>query len=109
MLKCVQAVLPVEQIMDVRKALTWVAANRRSPELRPGLDLASPEERARLRAITSADAGRLAERYGLMFAEPEPALAAAPHRPFDRVDFDAIKETIAPKLATHTRAALDEL
>ncbi len=107
MLKCVQASLPDEQISDIRKALTWIAGNR-PPALRPDLDLASPAERADLRAIMGADADRLAEKYGLVFAETEPAPAAA-YRPFDEEDFNAIKEAIAPRLAKRTRAAVDGL
>jgi hypothetical protein len=106
LLKCIQASFPAECVRDVRKALTGSAASRRAASLRPGLDLATPQERARLRAIMSADAARLEQNYGITFAERGPA---ALYRPFDKDDFNAIMEAIAPRLASHTRAALDDL
>lgn len=107
MLECMQLSLPAELLNDVRKVVIRTAASGRSISLNPGLDLANPAERAALRAVMSADAGRLADRYGITFSAVEPAAIA--YRPFDRNDFNAIRKAIGPRLAAHTRAALDDV
>jgi len=107
LLRCIQASFPTESLTDVRKALIRRAASRRPLPLRPGLDLATPEERIGLRAVMSADARRLAENYGFAFAEAQPS--TAPYRPFDKDDFRAIKKMIAPGLGARTLTALDDL
>jgi hypothetical protein len=103
LLRCLQAPLPTGSLAEVRKVLIGRAMNGRPPPLRPGLDLASPEERARLRAMTRADAARLAGDYGIAFAQPD---APPPYRPFERDDFDIIRGVIAPRLSEETRVAL---
>jgi hypothetical protein len=107
LLTCMRSSIETERIKDVRRALLRTAASRRAPRLSPGLDLASPAERTELRAIMSADAGRLAAKYGIMLPEPEPA--TAPYRPFSRDDIEAIRQRIAPRLPALARAALDSL
>jgi hypothetical protein len=57
--------------------------------------------------MMNADAGRLAQKYGVRFAEPEPA--TAPYRPFDQGDIEAIKTMIGPRLPDSVRATLDGL
>ena len=107
LLRCIQASFPTERLRSIRKACLRSAAGRRFRPLRPGLDLASPAEREDLRAIMNADAERLAEKYGVRFAEPE--APTAPYRPFDQDDIAAIREMIGPRLAAGARAALDDL
>jgi hypothetical protein len=104
---CIQASLSNERLLDIRFALIRSAVGRPSLPLRPGLDVASPAERARLRAIMSADAERLKEHYGTAFAKTDarPTL----YRPFDQTDFNEIKDLITPRLSLDTRAALDRL
>jgi hypothetical protein len=107
MLRCVQASLAAEHLSDIRKALMWVAANQ-TIEVRPGLDVASPAERAGLRAIMHADAARLAEKYAIAFAQPE-LTATETYRAFDKDDLDHIRAAITPRLGTHARTAVGDL
>ena len=58
------------------------------PLLRPGLDVATPEDRESLRAAASADADRLRERYGIELDQRTREPIA--YRPFDEEDFDTI-------------------
>ncbi len=107
LLRCNQAALPDEAFLDVRKVLTVSATRAQGPALRPGLDVATPDERRRLRDTAAVDADRLAERYGVTLS----AIAHEPvaFRAFDPEDFKAIRESIAPRLNRSTQDALNDI
>jgi hypothetical protein len=107
LLKCGQAPLPKADFLEVRRALSVCVGRKRGPALRPGLDVASPDERRMLRETAAADADRLAERYGMTLGAPtgEPLV----WRPFDQDDFAAIGDAIMPQLPQSTREALGRL
>lgn len=108
LLRCNRAGLPDAAFAEVRRALTaYRGPGGAGLALRPGLDTATPGERATLRKATADDAGRLAERYGVTLC----AGTAAPveHRPLDEGDVEAITQAIAPRLTRPARDALNGL
>lgn len=107
LLRCNQAGLSDEAFLQVRRALGFQAAGKKKLALGPGLDLATPAERAALRKATADDADRLAERYGVVLGgeTSEPMT----YRPFDESDFRAIRAAIAPRVTRQTQDALDTL
>jgi hypothetical protein len=106
LLLCNAEKMPSERFSIVRDALRDVGAGGEELDLRPGLDVATPVERQRLRKIMAGDAPRLAERYGV---ELQGAQAEAPYRPFERDDFDVIRNALYPKLDDVTRRCLQEM
>ncbi len=107
LLRCNQAGLPDVAFLHARAALGRQTTREADFGLRPGLDIATPDEREALRKSTAADAGRLAEKYGVTLSAETREPAA--YRPFDEEDFRAIKAAIAPQLTTSTLEALDNL
>jgi hypothetical protein len=104
LLRCNQAGISDEVFAKVRGALTRELLSNNTPELRPGLDVATPEDREGLRAVADADADRLRERYGVSMVQRTRAPVA--YRPFDDNDVEAVRTTLAAKLS---RSVLDAL
>lgn len=104
LLKCNQADIPAAAFLDVRRALAVHAASESELGLRPGIDLATPEERQGLRKVAAADEARLAHMYGVMLSDEIRKSRA--YRSFDEDDFRAIRAAIAPALAKATHGAL---
>ncbi|MBA3812793.1 MAG: hypothetical protein H0X27_14325 [Caulobacteraceae bacterium] len=107
LLKCNQAALPDDAFLRVRKALAADGPRDVDFGLRPGLDMAAPDERRAMREATAKDADRLLERYGVSLSAETRAPIA--YRPFDEEDFNTIRQAIAPRLPTATREALETI
>jgi hypothetical protein len=107
LLKCNQARIPDEAFVKVRQALIRGRRLDETPLLRPGLDLATPEERQHLRDVAGADAGRLRERYGVTLARRTHEPVA--YRAFDDEDVEAITNALAPRLPPSALAALEAM
>jgi hypothetical protein len=104
LLRCNQIALRDDAFLDARRALGIGGARNSRPALRPGLDLATPEERERLRETAAGDAERLMRRYGV--ATSAATRQAIAYRSFDDDDFATIRGAIAPLVSHSTRDAL---
>ena len=107
LLKCNRARIPDEAFVKVRKAMIRGARLGVVPHIRPGLDLATPDEREGLRDAAAADAGRLRERYGITLAQRTREPVAC--RPFDDEDIEAIRTAFAAKIPRSALEALDRI
>ena len=105
LLKCNEAGISDEIFLKVRGVLTRGLPSSDTFRLRPGLDVATPEEREGLRAVATADADRLRERYGVTLNQRTREPIA--YRPFDDEDVDAIRNALAASLPRSAREALD--
>ncbi len=103
---CNQAQIPDATFIKVRRALAGMTPES-APDLRPGLDVATPEERQGLRAAAAGDADRLQERYGVTLTRRirEPIA----YRPFDKEDVEAIRRALAAKIPRSALDALDQV
>jgi hypothetical protein len=106
MLKCNQARISDETFIKVRRVLGSKKAAE-APRLRPGLDVATPEEREGINAAAVADADRLRERYGVTLSQRirEPIA----YRPFDSEDVEMIRAALTAKIPRSALEALDAL
>jgi hypothetical protein len=108
LLRCNQGGLPDGPFVEVLAGLKRLARRAEViPDLAPGLDIATPEERAALRGVMAADADRLMERYGIAL-DPK-VREPAPYRPFEASDFRAIRAALAARLSKATREALERI
>ena len=103
LVRCNAARLPDAAFYAVRDALGVMVSNGRDPELRPGLDVASPTERRTLRELTILDAERLAEKYGVTFRAQA---TESTYRPFERQDFVSIRRALKSDVDQATFRAL---
>jgi hypothetical protein len=93
--------------LDTRNALYRRLQRQPSLLLRPGLDVATPDERRGLRDIGAADADRLWNRHGVTLTQK--AREPVAYRPFDDEDFRLIREAIDSELQPAARSALDRM
>ena len=107
LLKCNQAQIPDDTFLKVRKALTHGVTRNDFPPLRPGLDVATPEEREGLRAAAAADAQRLQAMYGVTLTQR--AREPIAFRPFDQQDVGAIRRALAAEISRPALKELDKL
>jgi hypothetical protein len=106
MLRCNQAAITDEAFVRIRRALGKMTAEE-SPRVRPGLDLATPEERQSLREAAGADADRLKRRYGVEI--PPRIRDPVSFRHLDDEDIAAIRSALAAKLPRSALKALEAL
>ena len=107
LLGCNRARLPDPIAAEVRKGLAGAVARAAMPELPPGLDLATPDERRRLREETAEDAERLERLYGVVLSPTRPA--QSDYRLFEQADFAAIAAALGARLSPEAREALGEV
>jgi hypothetical protein len=107
LLKCNRGRLPDDSFLDTRNALYRRLQRQPSLLLRPGLDVATPDERRGLRDIGAADADRLWNRHGVTLTQK--AREPVAYRPFDDEDFRLIREAIDSELQPAARSALDRM
>jgi hypothetical protein len=106
LLRCNQAAISNETFLHVRRVLGAVRAED-VPGLRPGLHVATPRDRERLRALADADADRLKARYGVELDHR--ARRPMAHRPFGDEDVAAIREVLARQMPSPALEELDHL
>jgi hypothetical protein len=104
LLRCNQAGVPDQAFLDVRRALAQGVRHDDFPRFRPGLDLATPEERETLRKAAKADADRLLERHGVTLSQRTRDPLA--YRSLDEEDIDAIREALAERIPKSALEAL---
>lgn len=105
--QCLLAGMRNSDLVEVRAALGGRDAKRSGTMLKPGLNVATPDQRKALRDAAGADTKRLQARYGIGLTTPRQQ--TTPYRPFDGDDFVAIRDTIAPTLSPAAKQALASL
>jgi hypothetical protein len=106
LLSCNRGRLPDHAFLETRNAL-YRSLRKPWPSLRPGLDVATPEERRTLRDIDAADAHRLWRRHGVRLTQK--AREPVAFRPFDDEDFRSIRAAIESELPPTVGSALDRI
>jgi hypothetical protein len=105
LVRCNQGKLSDIAFREVSRSIRHLVNSKRAaPDLQPGLDTATPEQRVFLRALTDADADRLMRLYGVALTINKREMP--PYRPFGEDDFQSIMATLLPLLSKATCDAL---